>query len=90
MFFFIEKNKFSNIYILYMEVNTTSTTDPVNMYNYINNIVLNPIVFIIVFLVLARYAQNFRFDSIETGDYYKSALKNVDNHGLGRFLQQAY
>jgi len=38
-----------------MEVNTTSTTDPVNMYNYINNFVLNPAVFIILFLVLISY-----------------------------------
>ena len=25
-----------------MEVNTTSTVDPVNMYNYLNNFALNP------------------------------------------------
>ena len=28
-------------------VNTTSTTDPVNMYNYLNSYILNPIVFLI-------------------------------------------
>jgi hypothetical protein len=38
-----------------MEVNTTSTTDPVNMYNYINNLVLNPIIFIIILLVIVSY-----------------------------------
>jgi hypothetical protein len=38
-----------------MEVNTTSTADPVNMYNYLNNFVLNPIVFIIILLVIISY-----------------------------------
>lgn len=33
-------------------VNTSSTTDPVNMYNYFNNFIMNPIVFIIVLLIL--------------------------------------
>jgi len=36
-------------------VNTTSTTDPVNMYNYLNSYILNPIVFIIIFLVIVAY-----------------------------------
>ena len=36
-------------------VNTTSTTDPVNMYNYLNSYILNPIVFIILFLILVAY-----------------------------------
>jgi hypothetical protein len=36
-------------------VNTTSTTDPVNMYNYLNNYVLNPTVFIIIFLIIVAY-----------------------------------
>ena len=36
-------------------VNTTSTTDPVNMYNYLNSLILNPIVFIIILLVIAMY-----------------------------------
>ena len=31
-----------------MEVNTTTTTDPVNYYNKFNNFILNPIVFIII------------------------------------------
>ena len=38
-----------------MEVNTTSTTDPVNMYNNLNNYMLNPFVFIILFLVIVAY-----------------------------------
>jgi heme/copper-type cytochrome/quinol oxidase subunit 2 len=36
-------------------VNTTTTTDPVNMYNYLNNLILNPIVFIIIFLIIVAY-----------------------------------
>jgi len=35
--------------------NTTSTTDPVNMYNYLNSYMLNPIVFIILFLTIVAY-----------------------------------
>ena len=36
-------------------VNTTTTTDPVNMYNYLNNLILNPTVFIIIFLIIVAY-----------------------------------
>ena len=36
-------------------VNTTSTTDPVNMYNNLNTFILNPIVFIIVLLIIIYY-----------------------------------
>jgi len=36
-------------------VNTTTTTDPVNMYNYLNNLILNPTVFIIIFLIIIAY-----------------------------------
>lgn len=36
-------------------VNTTSTTDPVNMYNYLNNYILNPIVFIVILIILLSY-----------------------------------
>jgi hypothetical protein len=39
-----------------MEVNTTTTTtDPLNMYNYVNNFVLNPVVFIILILIILGY-----------------------------------
>ena len=38
-----------------MEVNTTSTIDPVNMYNSVNNFFLNPAVFFIIFLVVIFY-----------------------------------
>lgn len=36
-------------------VNTTTTTDPVNMYNYLNSFILNPTVFIIIFLIIVAY-----------------------------------
>ena len=36
-------------------VNTTTTTDPVNMYNYLNSYILNPIVFLIIFLIILLY-----------------------------------
>ena len=44
-------------------VNTTSTTDPVNMYNYLNNFILNPMVFIIILLIIVAY---FVFSSSST------------------------
>jgi len=36
-------------------VNTTSTTNPVNIYNYLNTYILNPMVFIIIFLIIVAY-----------------------------------
>ena len=36
-------------------VSTTSTTDPVNMYNYLNSYVLNPMVFIVIILIIVSY-----------------------------------
>ena len=36
-------------------VNTTSTTDPVNMYNNLNNFIMNPMVFIIIILIVVSY-----------------------------------
>jgi hypothetical protein len=38
-----------------MEVNTTTTTDPINMYGYLNSLILNPVVFIIIFLTIIGY-----------------------------------
>lgn len=42
-----------------MEVNTTTTTDPINMYNSVNNIMINPIVFVILFVVVIIYVIMF-------------------------------
>ena len=36
-------------------VNTTSTTDPVNMYNYLNSYLMNPTVLIIIILIVVIY-----------------------------------
>jgi len=56
-------------------VNTTSTTDPVNMYNYLNNYILNPIVFIIILLIIVSY---YVFSgSLDSGS---SGLGNEDSN----------
>ena len=36
-------------------VNTTTTTDPVNMYNNFNNFIMNPLVFVIIILIVVSY-----------------------------------
>jgi hypothetical protein len=36
-------------------VNTTTTTDPVNMYNNLNNFILNPLIFVIILLIIVAY-----------------------------------
>ncbi len=36
-------------------VNTTSTTDPVHMYNYLNSYILNPMVFVILLIIIISY-----------------------------------
>ena len=36
-------------------VNTTTTTDPVNMYNNLNDFILNPMVFVIIILIVVAY-----------------------------------
>jgi hypothetical protein len=46
-------------------VNTTSTTDPVNMYNYLNSYILNPMVFIIILLIVVAF---YVFSSSSTSD----------------------
>jgi len=59
-------------------VNTTSTTDPVNMYNYLNSYILNPIVFIIIFLVLVSYyvfSSSLESDSLSLGNENGSGSK---------------
>jgi len=53
-----------------MEVNTTTTTDPVNYYNKFNNFITNPIVFIIVVLIIVAYF------------VFSSSLGNSDSEGF--------
>lgn len=48
-------------------VNTTSTTDPVNMYNTLNNFILNPMVFIVVILIVVIYYAFFSSSRIDLG-----------------------
>jgi hypothetical protein len=57
-------------------VNTTSTTDPVNMYNYLNSYILNPMVFIIILLIVVAY---YVFSSSLDSD--SSGLGNGDDSG---------
>lgn len=38
-----------------MEVSTTSTTDPVNMYNNLNTFIMNPMVFFIILAIVVGY-----------------------------------
>ena len=38
-----------------MEVNTSTTTDPLNMYDFLNNWILNPIVIVIVVVIIVAY-----------------------------------
>ena len=57
-------------------VNTTSTTDPVNMYNYLNSYILNPMVFIIILLIVVAY---YVFSSSLGSD--SPSLGNGDDSG---------
>jgi hypothetical protein len=60
-------------------VNTTSTTDPVNMYNYLNSYILNPMVFIIILLILVAY---YVFSSsLDSGSSGTPGLGNGDDSG---------
>lgn len=66
-------------------VNTTSTTDPVNMYNYLNNYILNPMVFIIILLIIVAY---FVFSSSlgsATSSLGNSSVTNSSNSGSNIF-----
>jgi hypothetical protein len=61
-------------------VNTTSTTDPVNMYNYLNSYILNPMVFIIILLiVVAYYVFSSSLDSGSSGAPGTPGLGNGDD-----------
>ena len=55
-----------------MQVTTTTTADPLNMYNNINNVVLNPIVFAIILLVIIVYIIFF----ISLGNNGDSSMSN--------------
>jgi hypothetical protein len=63
-----------------MEVNTTTTTDPVNYYNKFNNFIINPIVLIIIILIIVGY---FAFSSSlgNSGSEGFSSITGDDNSG---------
>ena len=62
-------------------VNTTSTTDPVNMYNYLNSYILNPIVLVIIILIVVAY---YAFSSsLGPGNLGTTGNSNVSGNILG-------
>jgi hypothetical protein len=67
-----------------MEVNTTSTTDPINYYNKFNDFILNPMVFIIVLLIIISY---FVFSSSlgNNNDTFNN-FSTTDSNGGGKFI----
>jgi len=65
-----------------MEVNTTTTTDPLNMYDYVNNFVLNPVVFIIIILIIIGYL--VIFSSLGNNEEIKiNSTNGESNYGAG-------
>jgi predicted MPP superfamily phosphohydrolase len=68
-----------------MEVNTTSTADPLNMYNYLNNLVMNPVIFIILIFIIILYL--IFFSSLgNTNEQIFSEPSNNTQSFLGFFI----
>ena len=63
-----------------MEVNTTSTTDPVNMYDYVNNLVLNPVVFIVIIIIIVAYLLLFSGLGNSSGETSSSITSNGESN----------
>ena len=57
-----------------MNVSTTSTTDPINMYDYVNSLVFNPIVFITIFLIIIGYFVLFS----SLGNSSETSIGNIE------------
>jgi hypothetical protein len=56
-------------------VNTTTTTNPVNMYNYMNSILMSPLVFVIlIIIVVTYYAFSSSPDSANLGNSSLSTI----------------
>jgi len=67
-----------------MEVNTTSTTDPVNYYNKFNNFILNPMIFVIILLIIISY---FIFSSsLGNNDGTFNNFSTTDSNGGGKIM----
>ena len=62
-----------------MEV--TSTTDPVYMYNYMNQMIMNPTVFIIIFIVILSYLAFFT--SLNNDGYNNTNTSSSNMHFIG-------
>ena len=62
-----------------MEVSTTTTTNPVNMYSSVNNIMLNPFVFIILLVVVIIYV--IMFASLGKNDSSTIITENGSSKG---------
>jgi heme/copper-type cytochrome/quinol oxidase subunit 2 len=61
-------------------VNTTSTTDPVNMYNNLNSFIMNPIVFVIIILIVVAYyvfTSLGKNNSFSTSDSSSGSKSNI-------------
>jgi hypothetical protein len=57
-----------------MNVSTTTTTNPVNMYDYINSLVFNPIVFIVILLIIIGYFVLFS----SLGNSSETSIGNIE------------
>ena len=62
-----------------MDVSTTTTTNPNNMYNSVNNIMLNPIVFIVLLVVVIIYV--IMFASLGKNDSSITGASNDSSRG---------
>jgi hypothetical protein len=67
-----------------MEVNTSTTTDTVNMYDYINGFFLNPSAFIIVALVLIAYFVVFSSLGNNSSSGAQSNYSSTDSSDYGK------
>ena len=72
-----------------MEVNTSTTTDPLNMYNFLNNWILNPIVIVIIVVIIVAYVILFtglgnKNESIMSSSITSSSGEN--NNGASKIL----
>lgn len=69
-----------------MEVNTTSTTDPVNMYDYMNKVILNPTIFIIIFIIIISYFLLFSYLGNDTNNFTNGNGEEGSSRILGIFI----
>lgn len=77
-----------------MEItNTTTTTDPVNMYNNLNNFVLNPMVFSIILLIIIGFyifsSSLSRGNNMDLGNANNSLLNSSSTSSTGSKVMMA-